>query len=289
MRQGKRIRRRKHCGWIAGLLLLPLCAFALWRLWPADSAALEQPAPPAAVDEPPEQTPEQTPLPDPAPMPEPLPEQTPESPAEYDYSQPVPESDAVDDSWFDDAIFIGNSRTEGFALYSGLGNCKAYTRRGIMVDTLFTEAAINVNGTKVPIMDAVAADPSFKKVYVMMGMNEMGWPDVSRFAEKYALVVERLREIAPDAQIYIQSILPVTQEKSDTDAMYNNPNISKFNAAIKQMAENEEAYYLDVASAVSDENGCLPPDEAFDGLHLKSDGCKLWLQYLKTHTVQEEP
>ena len=33
---------------------------------------------------------------------------------------PVPESEPVDDSYFDSVIFVGDSRTDGFRLYSGL-------------------------------------------------------------------------------------------------------------------------------------------------------------------------
>lgn len=33
---------------------------------------------------------------------------------------PVPESEAVEDTYFQDVIFLGDSRTEGFSLYSGL-------------------------------------------------------------------------------------------------------------------------------------------------------------------------
>ena len=33
---------------------------------------------------------------------------------------PVQESEPVDDSYFDDVAFVGDSRTDGFRLYSGL-------------------------------------------------------------------------------------------------------------------------------------------------------------------------
>ena len=66
----------------------------------------------------------------------------------YNYSLPVPQSEAVDETYFNDAIFIGNSRTEGFILYSGLANATSYTSRGLMVNTVFTDRVINMNGKK---------------------------------------------------------------------------------------------------------------------------------------------
>lgn len=78
---------------------------------------------------------------------QPEPPQEPERVA-YNYSLPVPQSEAVDKTYFNDAIFIGNSRTEGFMLYSGLANATAYTSRGLMVNTVFTDCVINMNGKK---------------------------------------------------------------------------------------------------------------------------------------------
>ena len=38
-----------------------------------------------------------------------------------------------------------------------------------------------------------------------------------------------VRDAQPDAQIYIQSILPVSTEKSQKDKIYNNEKITQFN------------------------------------------------------------
>lgn len=203
---------------------------------------------------------------------------------DYDWSSPVPESAPVDESWFDDAVFIGNSRTEGFALYSGLGNIRAFTERGVMVDTVFTAPAVNVDGQKVSIMDAVARE-SFSRCYIMLGMNELGWRSLDLFSEKYGRIIDSLRSTHPDADIYVQSILPVTAERSAEDPVYNNENVEKFNALIRRLCEEKQVYYLSVEDAVSGPDGALPEDAAFDGIHLKADWCKLWLEYLEAHTV----
>lgn len=202
----------------------------------------------------------------------------------YDWSQPVPESEKADAGWFDDAIFIGNSRTEGFALYSGLDGIRAFTERGVTVCTVFTSPAVNVNGQKVSIMDAAERE-DFSRCYIMLGMNELGWRSVDYFADKYGDIIDALRESHPDADIYVQSILPVTASRSADDAVYNNGNIEKFNSAIQDMCEEKQVYYLCVAEAVAGPDGTLPEDGAFDGIHLKAPLCALWLDYLETHTA----
>lgn len=204
----------------------------------------------------------------------------------YDYTAPVPESAAVDDSYFDDAVFIGDSRTEGFMLYAGPSEAEYLTAVGLMVDTIFTEPYIKQGDKKVTVMDALAG-MDFSKVYIMLGVNELGWVYGSIFQEYYGRIIDRIREINPDAIIYIQSILPVSAEKSEKDSIYNNPRIDEFNQLLKDLAAEKEVYYLNVAEAVADETGCLPAEGTFDGVHLKPDYCKLWKEYLTTHSIAE--
>ena len=113
----------------------------------------------------------------------------------------------------------------------------------------------------------------------------MNWDGLTRscFIEKYEQIIDTLREINPNVTIYVQSILPVTKEKSDNDSIYNNPKIDTFNALLQKMCEEKEVYYVNVSEAVCDESGTLPADASFDGVHLNKESCQKWLEYLKTH------
>ena len=201
------------------------------------------------------------------------------------FSQPIPEGAEVTDDYFSDAIFIGDSRTQGFILYSGLTGTTAYADRGLSVESVFTKDVIQIGDKKIPIMDALASTP-FSKVYLMLGVNELGWPYSNVFQQKYQAVVQRIKEINPDAEIYVQSILPVSKSKSDGDKIYNNPRITEYNQLIQEVAAEEEVYYLNVAEAVADEDGALPEDASTDGVHLNKPYCQKWLAYLKNHTVE---
>lgn len=214
------------------------------------------------------------------------PPQTTDAYLPYVYSEPVPKNDAVDNSYFDDAVFIGDSRTQGFILYNGLSNATAYMSKGLKVDTAFTKEDIEVNGTKVSVMDALAQNASFQKVYVMLGVNELGWAYSDIFIEKYGQLVDKIKEINPDAEIYIQSILPVSEKKSTGDEIYNMQKINEYNALIQKMAGEKTVYYLNVAEAVANGSGYLPEEASTDGVHLNKEYCAIWLDYLKTHTVK---
>lgn len=206
--------------------------------------------------------------------------------ASYDYSKPVPESDMAENNYFDDVVFIGDSRTEGLILYTGLSNAISYTHKGLMVDTVFTSPVINKNGEKISVMDALR-QTDFSKVYIMLGINETGWPYNSIFIEKYGKIIDEIKAINPKAIIYVQEILPVTNNVSQTHSYVKNEKINEFNVLIRQMAEEKQIYYIDTGNAVSDTNGCLPEDAAIDGIHLKQPYCEKWLDYLKTHIITD--
>ena len=196
----------------------------------------------------------------------------------------VPQSGAVDLDYFDDAVFIGDSRTEGLYINTGLSNATFFAHQGLMVDEVYTKEVVTVDGKKTTVMDALART-SFSKVYSMLGINETGWVYDSIFIEKYGEIIDAIREINPDAVIYVQSILPVTNEVSSTHSYIKNERIDTYNQLLQAMAQEKGAYYLNVAEAIAADDGSLPEDAAADGIHLNKASCQVWLTYLREHTT----
>ncbi|MBQ1351801.1 MAG: hypothetical protein IIY71_03675, partial [Oscillospiraceae bacterium] len=155
--------------------------------------------------------------------------------------------------------------------------------------TVFTRETVKQeDGTKISVLDALRANSNFKKVYIMLGLNELGWVSLDQFQAQYAKLVDAIQEISPDAIIYLQSILPVSEEKSASSNIYNNDRIQMFNQRIFAVAQEKQVFYINVAEAVADENGCLPSDFTSDGIHLQKKACEQWLAYLKSHTIPQE-
>ena len=207
-------------------------------------------------------------------------------PSDYDYGSPVPASEKQSEDWFDDAVFVGNSRTQGLLLYTGI-SAKSYADVGLTVETVFTSAVFpdpDDAENKVTAVDALKKG-DYHKVYLMFGINELGWQSEDAFLNKYGSLIDSIRESHPDVQIYVQSILPVCESKISGKSYLTNSRISSFNTRLQQMATDKSAFYLDVASAVADENGALPADASTDGIHMQKDGCLKWEEYLLTHCV----
>lgn len=194
-----------------------------------------------------------------------------------------PEAPAGDE-YFDDTVFLGDSRTEGFRLYSGLKTGQYLCSVGATVSSVFTKATEETDAGKVPILDALDR-LEFSKVYVMLGINELGWPHTEQFHDQFCKIVDRIRATHPDAVIVLQSILPVSSRQDAKGNYVNNARIREYNQVIAQVAEETGCTYLDVGAGLAGEDGCLPSDQNFDGVHLNVAGCKKWLEFLRENPV----
>ena len=199
----------------------------------------------------------------------------------------VPESEAVDASWYDDAVFLGDSRLDGFRLYAGPSGATYFTEAGAKALSIADKNTERLpDGSKVPILKALEGR-TFSKVYLNLGMNNLGDYDIQKeFVDAYAADIDRIRAIQPDCDIYLMTLFPVTAEQEAKGSYVNNGRIAEFNAIIVQLAEEKDCTYLDVASAVTGEDGCLRAEETTDGIHLNTKGCVRWLEYLKEHASE---
>lgn len=127
-----------------------------------------------------------------------------------------------------------------------------------MVDTYFTKEFVKQGDKKVTIPEALKSQ-QFGKIYVSLGINELGWAYSSVFIKKYGEVVDNLKSLQPGAAIYVEAILPVTKKKSDGDKIYNNAKIDEYNALIEQMAQEKGVRFLNSNEALGTDNGALPP------------------------------
>ena len=195
---------------------------------------------------------------------------------------PVPFT-TVDESYFTDALFIGDSRLQGFGFWSGIP-ATYYCATGFHVYKYETTNVVQTENGKVPIFEAMPYD-AFTKVYIKVGLNELGYGTEENFEKTYAELIAKIREYEPRAIIFVHAILPVTAEKSNSDKAHNNANIAVRNAALEQFAKEQKAYFIDAGPALSDEEGNLRPEMTSDGIHLKPEYMKLWRDFLCEHGV----
>lgn len=194
---------------------------------------------------------------------------------------------SVEKSYFDDALFIGDSRTVGLQDYAGLDNATFYASTGLTIYKLFDAEIAPVEGShKKQTVEQALSERQFGKIYLMIGINEMGTGTVESFMKKYDEAVKHLQELQPDAVIYLQAIMKVSAERSAKGDYIYNEGIEQRNAEIAKLADNQQIFFLDVNPCVCDDSGGLVSGYTFDGVHLKAAYIEIWKQFLMDHTIR---
>jgi len=200
----------------------------------------------------------------------------------------VPLSPRVSNRYLEDALFFGDSLSVGIPLYQVAGNPDTVAFTGINPLSINTSQVINSPQGKLTLLEAAKQYGEKKKVYIMLGGNGL-WMDEKSFTEGYQTFLDSVKAQYPGAQIFLQSILPVTEDAHLTYETADNDVIRGFNKLIIGLAKKNGVYYLDVAQALMDNNGVLPKEASpLDGMHLTPEYYEKWFDYLKTHTVEEK-
>lgn len=194
----------------------------------------------------------------------------------------------VDESYFDDAIFIGDSRTRSLELYAGLENSTFLSETGLNIYTVLDKKlTIAGSSSKTTVRDYLT-DHQFHKIYLMLGVNELGTGTAESFGETYLDVIQTIQELQPDAIIYVQAILHLSKEKDAQGTYINNANILERNAVLETFADNTRIFWLDANEALCDEDGYLISEYTFDGVHLQAKYVPIWLDWLMSHALEVE-
>lgn len=201
------------------------------------------------------------------------------------YDPVVAESEKVKNDYFKDALFVGNSRTMGLQISAGVKGAEYITDIGMNVGVFF-EREISYQGQTMTMADAVSLG-EYKKVYLMFGINEVGWYDEDAFIRCYAKIIRHIKKVQPEAVIYVQSVIHCTKEKAEEDKIFGKKRVNEYNELLKKLAKKQRVYFVNVDEAVVNEQGILPSEASNDGIHLNYEYCKKWMNYLKTHTVSE--
>ena len=227
------------------------------------------------------------------PRPAQQPEQAPQEPAlpPYDFGVPLAEREPVEDDWFDDAAFLGDSRTEGLQLFSGLKHGSLFwLRDAVLYRGELPKYALFGDGEEKVTMLQALAQKEYGAVYVFTGLNELEQPP-EYFRKKLAAFLDRVLELQPQAVVYLQTVLPVNEEAARGSGLldcFTNAGVDAFNDVIRELAAEKRVVLLDTAEIYRGEDGGLPGEMTSDGCHFKPKYYKRWAEYLRTHVMEPE-
>lgn len=190
-----------------------------------------------------------------------------------------------DASYFDDALFIGDSRTVDLCEYGTLKNADYYSSVGMSVFNI-RERKSTDNPSNLTFSEFIK-HKKYGKVYIMLGFNECGYAK-SSIVKKYQQLIDEIRASQPDTIIYIQANLLVTAKCSETDKYSHNPDLIEINNRLAQLANGRDIVYIDINNLFCISDGTLDPSKTGDGTHVRAKCCAEWCDWLMTRTVEAE-
>lgn len=200
-----------------------------------------------------------------------------------DTSEPVKkEFHAVDESYFDDALFIGDSRTVGLYLYSPIGNATYFGVTGMSSYSVFDQTADDTD--LYCYLETLLSENTYGKIYFMLGINGLG-SDKESQRTAYWNAVEKIHELQPDATIFLMANLGVTYERSVSDSYINRDAMSEFNQWIATKADGVTYFYLDANPLFCDDDGYLRSDLSWDGAHVYASVYTEWSNYIMQNGI----
>ncbi len=216
----------------------------------------------------------------------------------HDISGSVPKCSKVSGSFFDDAVFVGDSISLGLSYYESannvLGKAQFLTAGSLSAtNALWDVSSKSVHpryqGKKMKVEDAISLTKA-KKIYIMLGMNDLaGGPEKS--INNLNKLTKNILKKSPNVKLYFQSVTPKMNMGSKKTGGLTNEKITKYNKLLAKFCSENGYYFINVASVMYDKDGYLIKSYCGDpngmGIHFAGPGFKAWTEYLLTHVPME--
>ena len=171
------------------------------------------------------------------------------------------EDDGVWDQ-FDKYVFLGDSRVVGFNVFGFLPAERVLAEQG---DTILA------------ISDRMEAmkelEPSY--IFISYGINDIGigfWQTAGEYADAFSEEIDDLRKEFPDAQIYVNSIIPATDEAVEGVSIWGK--IPEYSDALKKMCAEKGIPFIDNTKLIEEHKELY----AGDGVHLLAEFYPYWAE-----------
>ena len=191
-------------------------------------------------------------------------------------------TEPTDPGEFDNALFIGDSRTLGLLYYGNLGTADVFATKGMTIFRVFNEI-IDVKSAGETNLESLLASKKYDKIYIMLGLNEIG-ANIEGIKLKYSALVDRLLETQDSAKIYVCANLHITNSRSEWDEIYNNTRLNAINDYVSTLANGENVQFVDVNIMFDDKSGGFREDYAADDFHPEPECYRMWVRWLGSIT-----
>ena len=199
-------------------------------------------------------------------------------------SQPDWDLTALPESFFDDAVFLGDSVSVTLGRFceekGGLGEALFLPNFSYGVHNAITGVVKIWYQGRDYFPDEAVTEVGAKKVFLMLGLNDIDPYGLDDTMDYWLLVTDQIKAANTDAQLFIQSMLPIWHTIHYTGL--NNDNIIRYNELLRAFCEEAGYVYVDIADYFRDETGGLAEEYCSDFyVHVNYAATALWIEQLK--------
>jgi lysophospholipase L1-like esterase len=189
-------------------------------------------------------------------------------------------SGGVSSSWYSDVLFIGDSRTVGLRDYARSGDADYFCSVGMTVFKILDEKtkASDHNFSK-QTLESLLSTKTYGKIFISLGINECGY-STSSLIGAYSKLINRIRELQPNAKIILQGIITVTKNYAGSREYFHPKHINAVNERIKGLSNGSTIFYIDANPYFTDSNGYLYTNITGDGCHFTGKYYKEWAKWI---------
>lgn len=202
----------------------------------------------------------------------------------------APEVDFDPTQFFGDAVLIGDSVSHNMMVHeltTGLlGHPTILARKNVGVFNFVTyRLNPSYRGEEHPVEDIIPMTGA-KKVFFLLGMNDIGYQTPQELTERYSVLIDRVREKAPKVDIYLQTCLP--RYTSNNRFTGFNETIDEFNRQMTEMALERGCRVLDLAAYIEDHGNSMAKAYTLDyEAHLNYEGSVAWMNLLRAYAYSQ--
>lgn len=277
---------------ILSLALVVILAFTgIYLLW----AQTKQPVPPSSDSE----IAEAVPSPSPAES-----EQTVQAEVIYydkswydgqiaNYADVILPYDSSNPSYLAETVFVGDSNTEGLALFEHLAWSNVIARHSMPIQEFLTDGYQLVcednpeteeDESQYITMLQVLANIQPKRIIINFGTNNAGKnADSDYFVYLYANVLSQIKLYCPNTQIVVAAVLPVCEKRGNYNIRQDV--IDSFNISLAELCRTNGYGFLNYSEVFKDSATGYADSGYFsyDGIHLNGSGYRILLDYVTNH------
>lgn len=173
-----------------------------------------------------------------------------------------------------DIVFFGDSLTSN-------GDWQLYFPEYNIVNLGLIGDNIQGMNSRIDMIEEVSPE----KIFIMAGINSLANKNYKECLQDYEKMISDIQNLLPESSLYIQSVLPVSNEKENQ--YITNLNIDDFNHELKILAEKNEIIFIDM-SRFFKEDCELKQTLTVDGIHINEDGYNVWSSCISQYVYESK-